>query len=71
MGTLIRWLTLIAILVIAYYALTSRQAQSQPGLRGFLEKVRVIGRKARLVALIYVAVLVVSAFVRVMGWGLE
>ena len=71
MGTLIRWATLIAILAVAYYALTSSQAQSQPGLRGLLEKVRFVGRKVRLVALIYVAVLVVSAFVRVMGWGLD
>ena len=71
MGTLIRWASLIAMLAIAYYALTSTQAQSQPGLRGLLEKIRFVGRKARLVALIYVAVLVISAGLRLMGWGLD
>ncbi len=71
MGTLIRWASLIAMLAIAYYALTSTQAQSQPGLRGLLEKIRFAGRKARLVALIYVAVLVISAGLRLMGWGLD
>lgn len=72
MGTLIRWLTLIAILVIAYVVLTSSTAQTQPGLRGLLEKIRFVGRKARLVALIYITVIVASAIVRVaFGWGLE
>lgn len=71
MGTLIRWATLIAILVVAYYALTSTQAQSQPGLRGLLEKIQFVGRKVRLVALIYVAVLVISAVVRISGWSLD
>lgn len=71
MGTLIRWATLIAILVVAYYALTSTQAQSQPGLRGLLEKMQFVGRKVRLVALIYVAVLVVSAVVRISGWSFD
>lgn len=68
---MIRWATLIAILVVAYYALTSQQAQSQPGLRGLLEKVKFVGRKVRLVALIYVAVLVISAVVRISGWSLD
>ena len=38
---------------------------------GLLEKIRFAGRKARLVALIYVAVLVISAGLRLMGWGLD
>jgi hypothetical protein len=71
MGTLIRWLTLITILVIAYMALSSKTAQTQPGLRGLLEKIRFIGRKARLVALIYIAVLVISAALKYYGWGLD
>ena len=71
MGTLIRWLTLAVVLYFAYQALTSEAAQAQPGLRGLLQKIRLIGRKMRLVAMIYIAVLVVSAALRIMGWGLD
>ncbi|MEI7926745.1 MAG: hypothetical protein WCI61_11250 [Chloroflexota bacterium] len=71
MGTLIRWLTLGALLVFAYMALTSPAAQSHPGLRGLLERIRFVARRARLVALIYIAVLVISAALRYYGWGLD
>lgn len=73
MLTVFRWTTLIALAVFAYLLLTQSRLPAKPGqsrLGSALARVREIGRKAQLVALIYVLTIVVSAVLRaVFGWG--
>lgn len=74
MGTLIRWATLAAVAVFAYLLLSQRNDPARPGesgIRGALARLRQIGRKVQLVALIYVLTIVISAVLRVaFGWGM-
>jgi NADH:ubiquinone oxidoreductase subunit 4 (subunit M) len=71
MGTLIRWLTLVALAVVVYMIFTQAGPPGRSGLAGTLAKLRLVARKARLVALLYVLVIVISAVLRLMfGWSL-
>ncbi|MFA7249919.1 MAG: hypothetical protein WC273_09855 [Dehalococcoidia bacterium] len=67
MGTAIRWITLVSVGVLIYLVLTEGRQKGGPGVMG---KLRLIGQKIRLVALLYVLAIVLSAAVRVLfGWN--
>ncbi len=74
MLTVIRWATLIALAVFAYLLLTQSHQPARPGMGRLgvaFARLREVGRKVQLVALIYVLTIVVSAVVRVLfGWGI-
>ncbi len=67
MGTLIRWLIIIGVGVLLYGMYEQRTNPTPAGERGRLWQLRQLGRKARLVALIYVVVILVSGFLRLAG----
>ncbi len=74
MLSVIRWATLIALAVFAYLLIAQSRQPERPGQGGLgaaLGRFRALGRRVRLVALIYVLTIVVSAVLRVLfGWGL-
>lgn len=77
MGTLLRMLVIVGVLLLAYGVFIQTRQPAPPGIRGVLQRIGALLRQARLVALIYVLVLVISAWgpsvLRVLrgyfGWG--
>ena len=64
MGILLRALIIVGLILFAYGVFIQTRQPGPPGMRGVLQRIGDLLRKARLVALIYVLVLVLSA------WGL-
>jgi len=65
---MLRILAIVTLLMIAYLAFEQWRAPVSPAARGRLAQVRFIARRARLVALIYVCVIVLSGLARIAGW---
>ena len=65
---MLRVLTIVTLVMIAYLAFVQWRAASSPEARGRLQQIRFFARRARLVALIYVCVIVLSGVARIAGW---
>ena len=70
MTALIRGLFIVMAIVAAYGVFMQMREPGPPGLRGVWMHMKRLGGKVRLVLLIYIAVIVISAALRVMGWGI-
>lgn len=71
MGTVFRWASLIALVVFAYLLLTQSNQTRRPGqgrMGAAVARMREIGRKVQLVALIYVLTIMISAVLQLYGW---
>ena len=69
MGTLLRILVIVTIALVAYELLMQyRRPKGEVPAGGRFAQVRMLLRKARQVALIYVVVIVVSGILRITGW---
>ena len=65
---MLRILTIVTLAMIAYMAFMQWRAPSSAEARGRLAQIRFFARRARLVALIYVGVIVLSGLARIAGW---
>ncbi|MGE3856921.1 MAG: hypothetical protein AB7G21_08185 [Dehalococcoidia bacterium] len=65
---MLRILTIVTLVMIVYLAFEQWRAPSSSVARGRLARIRFIARRARLVALIYVCVIVLSGIARIAGW---
>lgn len=68
MGTMLRVLVIVTVALVAYEMFTRYCRPDAPPLTGRFAQVRLVARKARLVALIYVGVIVLSGLARLVGW---
>ncbi len=68
MGTMLRILVIVTLALVAYEMFTRYRHPDAPPLSGRFAQLRLLARKARLVALIYVCVIVVSGLARLAGW---
>lgn len=65
---MLRILVIVTVILIAYALFLKWRAPSSPVAQGRWAQMRTMARKVRLVALIYVCVIVGSGLARIAGW---
>jgi hypothetical protein len=68
MGSILRILVIVTLALVAYELFMQYRQPNRARVSGRFAQVRQFGRKARLVALIYVCVIVASGIARIAGW---